>query len=306
MASWNNRTAFANKGGFQRQPSLADFVSMLKFTSMEARKLRFIGPSLEYREHQIEIKLAAPSKKDGKTTTGFPKMCLAQVTSKAGTVCPYCEAGFPVKTLFMQNVIDRALQKRAPAKKGKPAESEMKVVKLWDGETKGKMKDIKSDLWTPLLVLKCTSSLADRVVDASEANQKIIKGKEVTFGAEHPRHGFDLLVKFDKDAPGASMYSASKTMNTKLSDEELAYPLWNLAAAKPETLAVAQKQVADIVVKAFVKDKDTKEMSPMFPDKADPKIWADWLAQHGETTSKSSRPMLSSPRTITLNRCRSP
>lgn len=298
MASWNNKNAFANKQ-FQRDPTLADFVDLLKLTSGENYKFRFIGPVLEYRSHPVEIKLAVPSPKTGKITTGWSKMCLIQPGSKPGTVCPYCEAGMKLKTEFMQNVIDRSKQKNAPERKGKPNESETKLVSLWDGDqyasppikpTKGKIKDKKSDLWTPIVVLRCTSTLAEHVVNASEANQKTIKGKDMTFGAEHPRHGFDLLVKYNKDAstPG-KMYSASKTVNTKLTDKELEYPLWNLAAAKPETVAVAQKEVERTKPKLFTKEKDGI-YTPIFPEVADPKLFPDWFAtQATASASKGKR-----------------
>lgn len=257
MASWTQRGAFSRQR--QRAPDLLSLLDMLPLPENEHVKVRPIGPAFQYNMHYPEIHLKEPSKKTGKMETGIPTPCLRQ-GEDTDTACPYCEAGIPVKTVWLQNVIDRAAQKRGSKDPGKPSADEKKLVTLWDGKTKGYVRDKKSKYWTPVKVLRITSTLADRIVDASELNTRVTKsGEEKCYGTEHPKFGFDMVIKFaGKNAKPANMYTGSKTRNSKLTEEELAYPLWNLSQVTVEKPEAAAKNLAQLTPKLVIRSDDGK------------------------------------------------
>jgi hypothetical protein len=152
---------------------------------------------------------------------------------KKGVRCPYMELADKFKDLkekpvrasdfWLFNVIDRDMQEEGPPRKSpKPTKA----------EAKSGHKDINSDTWTPVKVARFTMTSIMRLNELSEDN--IVKDKKTKakkqYDATDETYGFDVKVKFKKDAPGTDKYSIDKVDggSTPLTKEEKAYLTWNL------------------------------------------------------------------------------
>jgi hypothetical protein len=149
-------------------------------------------------------------------------------TPKKGVRCPYSElvtdkdGPVRVSDFWLFNVIDRDMQEEGPPRKSsKPTKAEAKTG----------FKDITSETWTPVRVARFTMTSILRLQELSEDN--IVKdkktGKKAQFDASDARYGFDVKVKFKKDAPGTDKYSIDKADSAAaLTKEEQGYLVWNL------------------------------------------------------------------------------
>ena len=147
---------------------------------------------------------------------------------KKGIRCPYSELATgekdsPVRVsdFWLMNAIDRDKQEEGPPRRaGKPTKEE---------RTSG-FKDIRSDSWTPVRVVRVTSTMVARMQELSEDNIKREKGSKKQYDATHPEHGFDVRIKYKKDAPGTDKYSIDKVDGggVPLTAEEKKYLVWDL------------------------------------------------------------------------------
>ena len=149
-------------------------------------------------------------------------------TPKKGVRCPYSELvtdkDGPVRVgdFWLFNVIDRDMQEEGPPRKSsKPTKEEIKTG----------FKDINSETWTPVRVARFTMTSIMRLQELSEDN--VVKdkktGKKAQFDASDARYGFDVKVKFKKDAPGTDKYSIDKADGVSaLTKEEKSYLVWKL------------------------------------------------------------------------------
>lgn len=150
---------------------------------------------------------------------------------KKGVRCPYSElvtdkdGPVRVSDFWLFNVIDRDMQDEGAPRKGKGA-------KPTKEEAKTGFKDINSDTWTPVKVARFTMTMIMRMNELSEDN--IIKDKKTKkksqYDATDENYGFDVKVKFKKDAPGTDKYSIDKVDGgcTPLTKEEKGYLVWEL------------------------------------------------------------------------------
>ena len=153
---------------------------------------------------------------------------------KKGVRCPYSElvtdkdGPVRVSDFWLFNVIDRDMQEEGPPRKGKG-------TKPTKEEEKTGFKDINSDTWTPVKVARFTMTSIMRMNELSEDN--IIKDKKTKkksqYDATDENYGFDVKVKYKKDAPGTDKYSIDKVDGgcTPLTKEEKKYLVWKLDEA---------------------------------------------------------------------------
>lgn len=151
---------------------------------------------------------------------------------KKGVRCPYSElvtdkdGPVRVSDFWLFNVIDRDMQEEGPPRRASKPTKE---------EKSSGFKDINSETWTPVKVARFTMTSIMRMTELSEDN--IVKNKKTKakeqYDASDAKYGFDVKVKYKKDAPGTDKYSIDKVDGgaTPLTDEEKKYLVWKLDEA---------------------------------------------------------------------------
>lgn len=250
--SWTDQKEFDNKS---KEPRLDELIPIRKLKPGAFERFRFIGPKFAFAEHWIGIR-----KKNGETVK-IRKLCHSfdQVSGEFKNECPYCSIlGDKPRKKFLTCAIDRAAEKNKPRRAPTPKPSESKTVKLWDGESKGRIKDKSSDSWTPVTVLGLPTSAGGKIYDIVALNTKTINGETVMFGPEHAKYGFDVMIKHDSSRSPAEQYSIQKAKRTPLTDEEKQYLLWKLDIEKPESPEAALKEAKSMGSRRVSYDKDGK------------------------------------------------
>ena len=119
------------------------------------------------------------------------------------------------------------------------------------------LKDGKnSESWTPVRLATLSTSPARKIADYTEVNKRKTEDGTQVFGPNHPRYGFDIIIKYDGSRSPAEQYSVMKDENTKLSDEERKYLRWALDLEKPNSLKDAKKEAERIAKKLVGKEDD--------------------------------------------------
>ena len=245
-SAWQQAGRFNNNRG--KTPRLDDLLPMHKFKSGVFYNLRFIGAPLTFAEHWIKIITNAGNE------TSVRKLCLSydHATGDFKGKCPYCDTlGDTPRVVTLQNAIDRKLQKNEPARKPKPLKSESQLDALpWAETGEFYFKEKDSETWTPVVPLRLTSSPSQRINDYAALNKKTDKkGNESVYGPEDPDYGFDLQIKYDENQSAANAYFVNKAKNNYLTDEEMDYPIYDLAVEEVEKFAVAQKNADELFEK---------------------------------------------------------
>jgi hypothetical protein len=232
-------------------------VDMHKFTNAEFETFRFIGPARDEAIHWIKFR-----SKEGKVVS-VPKTCLAydHATGEFSKPCPYCKMleNTPRVEVY-QNAISRKAQRNEPRQKAKPTKSESQEVKLWDGKSKGKLKTKSSDAWTPVKVVRLTSSVAAKISDLAALNIHRTKdGEKAAYGPEHRKHGFDLILKYDDAKKNPSdKYFIQKDKVRPLTQDEREYLLWKLDVTEVESYEKAEAEARKFL-KTLVISKKTED-----------------------------------------------
>lgn len=229
-------------GGKEKAPMLSDLAETVNFKDGKAHTLRAIGPARRVARHWFTV-----LNKEGKEAR-FPKLCLAY-NSDSGEFdgkCPYCDIdpGTP-RVEVHQNFIERKYQEDAPRKPKPPSRAEREVVKHF-GEKMFLKESKDSESWTPVRLAGLSTSPARKIADYTEVNKRKTEDGTQVFGPNHPRYGFDVIIKFNKDRSPAEQYSVMKGENTKLTDEERKYLRWPLDLEKPDTLKEAKVEAERI------------------------------------------------------------
>lgn len=226
---------------------LEEVVELFKFPDKKWVQLRFLDKvdPLHVKQHWIKI-LGGKDKREIK----IPRYCLSHNPADPDTprdiVCPYCDissgkdGAMSTNEFFLVNAIVREIQEEEPARKPKPTAEEIKTG----------FKDIRSKTWTPVRVVRLTSSLVSRIQEISENNKhKNKKLNEVRqYDATDPRYGFDVSIKYKSDGAGTDKYSCDKVEGgaTPLTAEEQDYLVWQLdESLLDETGRMSAKQALD-------------------------------------------------------------
>jgi len=118
-------------------------------------------------------------------------------------------------------MISRSLQRKFNAEDNKPTKIE---------RTTG-FKDKDSDTLTPVVAVRIPTSLAGKIKGLKELNTIESRSGEVKcFPVSHPKYGCDIRVLYDSDkAPSEQYQVVPREAKTPLTEEELAYLLWDLS-----------------------------------------------------------------------------
>lgn len=185
------------------------------------KKIRIIGEVFASAEAWVDIKT-----KTGKKVS-IPKYSrdLNPVTSEfEENGCPYRRGGINFKVVYYVNVIDRSEQDNEPRKKKDPTKE----------ERKSGFKNITSETWTPVRVMRIPSSVATMLQGFSETNTKQNKktGETKSYDIGHEKYGRDVLIKVNRKSKNPSqMYSLEKDSRTPLTEEETSYLVWDIDSA---------------------------------------------------------------------------
>lgn len=257
---WTNQDQWNNRS---KQERMSEHVEMLQL-SKKWTTARMVGKSVVKYSHWFSVRDS-----EGKKVR-FPKPCHGAFIADDGKVqinakkCPYCSIceTEPTAEVFV-NVIARAEQKNEPRRKGKPTRYERKKQKLAEGVAFYKeSKD--TEMWTPMRGLRVTTSLGRKISELASLNTRKIDGVKQSFGPDHPKYGFNLLIRYDENAASPNdMYSAQKGELTKLTPEELEYLRWHFPMEIAESRAEAIKEANNLKPRMI----DAKG-KPVFPELA--------------------------------------
>jgi hypothetical protein len=186
-----------------------------------------VGSVFSYGQHWLPIVT-----KEGKETN-FPKVCLAyddEIEEKdSEKACPYCDLIDYIQVHYYVNVIVRELEEDVPAR-----------IRQTPEEKKTGFKDMNSDSWTPVRVLRLPAGAVAKLNQLSELNLHGPKGKRVSYPLSDEQYGRDVMVMYDKDAAPANQYTFQLGEPTVLEED---YLLWNVENLMvPEELKVAKEQ----------------------------------------------------------------
>lgn len=261
-------TEFKRKVGFSdvkppqgqnRGPRIDELVDMLQWPKKATFvQMRFLRDELIAEGvHKVEI----ITKKGEKVP--ITKSCLAfdpESQDRDSTKkCPYCKMPNQRFSLrFYANAIIRELQEDQPKKLKDPTKKERKTG----------FKDIDSESWTPVRVVRLPVSVAHKLHEMGDLNKIKDKktGKVKSYAISHSVHGRDIGIKFDPKKSGTDMYSIDKGERTPLTDEEKEYLVWDLSVLPgPEEKEVAKTEAAKLLKmapedeKKKGKDEDEEE-----------------------------------------------
>lgn len=211
---------------------MEEVVEMIKYVDKKWKPLRLLPHApLQVRQIWINIYTGADNKE-----ISIPRYDISfdptnPEKPKKGVRCPFKALIGPDKKtsparsgdFWLFNAIDRDKQEEgAPRKSPKPTKEEAKTG----------FKDINSETWTPVSVARFTMTMIMRMNELSEDNKRKNKktGKKEQYDATDPDYGFDVKVKYKKDAPGTDKYSIDKVDDgaVPLTKEEKAYLIWDL------------------------------------------------------------------------------
>lgn len=193
--------------------------------------LRFLPtPLIPIKVHWIKIR-AGKEKKEVK----IPKLCVSfdplnakqPRKDKEHKSCPYCDlAHGPQATaqspiVYYTNAIVRDIQDSEPRKIVKPSKAERKAG----------FKDVDSDTWTPVRVIRLPLSVVTKLKKLEALNQvkdKATGGKK-TKPLTDPKFGRDINIMYDKDVQGTDAYSVQLGEGrSKLTETEAKYMMYDL------------------------------------------------------------------------------
>ena len=208
---------------------LHEVVDMVQFPDKQWVELRFLNRApMQVRQIWIKI-LGGKDKRE----IEIPRYCVNfdpanPKVPKKGVRCPYSElstgkdGAARISDFWLLQAIDRDKQEEGPSRRASPPTKE---------EKKTGFKDIRSETWTPVRVVRMTYTMINRMKELGEDN--IVRTKDGTkkqFDAADPKYGFDVKIKYKKDAAGSDKYSIDKVEGGRkaLTEEEQSYLVWNL------------------------------------------------------------------------------
>ena len=222
--------------------------------NVEFNHIRLIGPIMSAAQHWVEV-----TKQDGKKTK-FPMTCSGYDTNTEATAvqkCPACRAAINQTKFYFQNAIMRNLQEDKPAR--------AKGLEDFPGEAEKKFREVGDKHWTPVKVVRIPSSCAVQLRDIVKLNKHKVAGRIESMDISDSEYGCDLFIKYDKDESPSSMYNVQKGDVTPLSEEEMAYKIFNLEVV----VADAEKNEKDLIrlgylagsARSAIKDSTEDELS---------------------------------------------
>jgi len=201
---------------------LEDVLDMAKLPKNKWVAMRMLPLDLlPVKRHWINI-IAGKDRREVK----IPKICLSFDPATEGTIkgvkCPYDDlaTGGQGEIFYLANVIVRQEQEDQPAK----------MRKHTAAERESGFKEPGSESWTPVRVVRLTSSLTKKIQGLQELNKHKLKAGIKTFDVSDARYGVDINIKHDPDAKGAEQYQVNLGDKNALTEEENAYLVHELSA----------------------------------------------------------------------------
>ena len=229
------------KVGSER-PRIENLVDMLKLNPKKWIPLRILPASelntmIGIRTHWVNI-IGGKTKKEVK----IPKTCVsynpADESDYDGVTCPYCELDQQTDVKYLTNVISRSEQDNQPTK-----------LKSTAAEKKSGYKDMDSDSWTPVRVMRCPPSLLAKIQGLKDLNK--VKGSKgtTTYGVDHAKFGRDISIKYDPDAKGGDKYQIQLGDKAPLTEEESSFLIFNLSPDLVKQIGVETEKQARAEIK---------------------------------------------------------
>ncbi len=224
------------KTGRPELPKPYELVEFLKMPDNEFVAIRLVGPTFSYATHWIEFH----SEKQGKKVR-FAKPCLGyshDTEAFDADACPYCKAGLKASVDYISNAIIRDIQDEYVHKPKKWEKSERKTG----------FKDKASKSKTPVRVVRFTAATAERIKKRSQANKAKNKDGEVqNYPLSDNKYGKDINYLYNSKGTGTGKYELEIQENTRLTEEEKEYLLWDIEnCVKVETKADAKAAVKSL------------------------------------------------------------
>ncbi len=265
----------ARTGG-DKAPRIDELVDLFTWPKKASWvRVRLVGPVTSYAHHWINI-----TTKDGNEIQ-VPKQCLSydaeEETRDSTKKCPYCafdkeQAKF--QSYYYTNAIIRDLQDDEPAKK-----------RITKEEEKTGIKDMDSESWTPVRVLRIPPGLAAKLQSLSELNKHGPKDNKKAFPLSHEKYGMDISLRYDSKAAGADKYQVQKEERTALTDEEQEFLMYNIEdLISPEELSVAKAEYKQLAAKVTGAPKEEES-----EDEDDEEDYED-EEEEDEPPAKSKKP----------------
>lgn len=235
-------------GGSEKAPRIDQLVDMLQPKEKVWYQLRLVGPMFSYGFHWIEIE----SKKGKGGVAKFTKQCLAysdEAESLDSTVeCPYCDLlGKQPAVHYYQNVIVRKRQESAPKNASGPTKEEAKTG----------FKDMDSDAWTPVQVLRLPTGAVSTLRSLSQLNMHGKKGAKTAHDLSDSEFGCDVMYMFDNSKQGSAKHAFQKGEHTPLDEDEEEFLLYNIEdIVEPEDEKAAAKECERLDGKIIEEEKE--------------------------------------------------
>ena len=232
-------------GGGVKAPRVQDLVKLLEYPNKNGKAvwvtIRLFGPVYSLAELWVKANNKPDSNK------AFPKICRCYDPTTHQVVAdkydPFYDelqrekdADIPkdkqlirYQRYFYMQAIVRKLERQIPANNPLTAK-----------EKKTGFKDIESDSFTPVVVVRLTDNLLRQIQDMKEDNIVTSKktGKKTAYAVNHERFGRDIMIRFDENEKVvAQKYQVKLVVDggrTPLTDEEKSYLKWDLEAIYPE------------------------------------------------------------------------
>ncbi len=239
---------------------IEDFSQTLQYPPNEYVDQRLFGPLFSILYIWFDIKT-----KEGKKVS-IPKICLDYDPKEhkiVREICPYRASGNGrMAQVFYSNSIIRDLQNAEPKKTPKPTRYERKKRPLVPGsDTLYYVKEAGSKSWTPVRLVKLTSTTMTKADKLKSKNIHKVKGEKTAYSIAHPKYGRDISISFDPNAAGAAMYDIQNGEPSPLTEKEQNYLMqpFFTKAVEPLDVKSAKKdmtQLLSVLVKKKGEDDD--------------------------------------------------
>jgi hypothetical protein len=207
--------------------------------------MRFLDQDfLPVKMHWIKILVGKDDQP--KREVKIPKLCVSfnpddESTPLDGTDCPYCklpqgrESTCQTSKAYYANVIIRDLQENEPRKKKPPTKTEKKTG----------IKELKSESWTPVRVVRMPAGLAKSLQELGERNTHGKGSKKRAYSIQDAKYGIDVAIKYDSKGTGTDKYKVDKGSHAPLEDDELEYLYYDLGDDSYELLGRESQEAAE-------------------------------------------------------------
>lgn len=224
--------------GNDKQPSIKDQVDQLKFPPDKFVTVRIISPVFMYAGYWVATK-----KKDGSPTRFYmpsPSYNPESQSFDSTVFDPFFEISKGEKGVERDSrmiqiqkygyccAIIMHEEARRPERIPRPTEQELKTG----------FKEKDSDSWTPVKVLRLSSTMMEQIAGIAQTNIVTNRntGEQKAMSIAHPQFGMTIRIKHSPKKPAASQYQILPGEKMPLNDRQKKYLTWDLSdLERPES-----------------------------------------------------------------------